>query len=225
MKKIFIGWDSREDVAYQVCKFSINRHKTIDLEIIALKQIELRELGVYYREVDKLASTEFSLTRFLVPYLSNYQGFSIFCDCDFLFKDDIQKLFNLIDTTKAVSVVKHDYNPINTTKMDGKTQHLYPRKNWSSLIVFNNQHPSNQKLTKEIVNTETPAYLHRFSWLQDHEIGEIPYEWNYLIGWYQDLDNPKALHYTEGGPWLSEYKDCQFSQDWINEYNLMKNDI
>ncbi len=225
MKKVFIGWDSREDIAYQVCKFSINRLKTSDLEIIALKQNELRSSGDYYREIDALASTEFSLTRFLVPHLSNYSGLSIFCDCDFLFKEDIQNLFNLVDTTKAVSVVKHDYNPLNKVKMDGKTQHLYPRKNWSSLIVFNNSHPSNLKLTKEIVNTETPAYLHRFSWLQDDEIGEIPYEWNYLVGWYQDLNKPKALHYTEGGPWFSKYKDCQFSQDWIDEYNLMKNDI
>jgi lipopolysaccharide biosynthesis glycosyltransferase len=223
-QKIFIGWDSREEVSYQVCEFSI-RVRTSQIEITPLKQSDLRKKNIYQRPVDILASTEFSITRFLTPYLSEYRGFSIFIDCDFLVKDDIQKLFNSIDKTKAVSVVKHDYIPSEKIKMDGKKQHIYPRKNWSSLIVFNNEHPSNKKLNLEMVNNETPQFLHRFSWLSDDEIGEISHEWNYLVGWYNDIKEPKAIHYTEGGPCFEEYKDCEFSKDWLYEYYLMKENL
>jgi lipopolysaccharide biosynthesis glycosyltransferase len=222
MNKIFIGWDSREPVAYDVCKFSIERNTNSDIQILPLKQQELRNSEIYFRDIDKLASTEFSITRFLTPYLSEYKGFSIFMDCDFLVKDDILKLFNSVDKSKAVSVVKHDYTPIRNKKMDGKEQHIYPRKNWSSMIVFNNEHPSNKKLNLEMVNNETTQFLHRFSWLLDEEVGEISYEWNYLSGWYNDIEKPKAIHYTEGGPWFEDYKDCDFSKDWLYEYYLMK---
>lgn len=226
MNKIYVGWDSREPVAYDVCKFSIERHnKNKNIEIHPLKQHSLRELGFYKRPIDKLASTEFSLTRFLVPYLSNYEGFSVFVDCDFLWTDDAQKLFDSVDKTKAVTVVKHDYAPSEKTKMDGKTQHIYPRKNWSSMIVFNNEHQSNKKLNLDMVNNETPQYLHRFSWLNDDEIGEVSHEWNYLVGWYTDgkKNKPKAIHYTEGGPWFENYVDCDFGREWLYEFYLMKN--
>jgi lipopolysaccharide biosynthesis glycosyltransferase len=208
-KKIFVGWDSREQVSYDVCEYSIQRHSNVNYPILPLKQSELRQNGLYYREIDLLASTEFSLTRFLTPYLSEYKGYSIFMDCDFLITDDIDNLFNSIDKTKAISVVKHDYTPSEKIKMDGKQQHIYPKKNWSSLIVFNNEHPSNKKLDLEMVNNQTPQFLHRFSWLSDEEIGEISYEWNYLVGWYNDIEKPKGIHYTEGGPWFPEYKDCE----------------
>lgn len=222
--KIYIGYDSREIVAYEVCKFSIERHnKNKNISVHPLKQNSLRELGLYNRPEDKLASTEFSLTRFLVPFLSNYQGFSIFVDCDFLYTTDIEALFESVDKTKALSVVKHDYVPNEKTKMDGKTQHIYPRKNWSSMMVFNNAHPSNKKLNLDLVNKETPQYLHRLSWLNDDEIGSIPHEWNYLVGWYDDIEKPKAIHYTEGGPWFENHKDCEFSKEWLYEFYLMKN--
>jgi lipopolysaccharide biosynthesis glycosyltransferase len=220
-KKIFIGWDSREKIAYDVCEHSIKRNCNKNIPIYPLKQSDLRTNNLYIREIDTLASTEFSLTRFLVPYLSNYSGFSIFMDCDFLITEDIQKLFGLVDKTKAVSVVKHDYTPSEKIKMDGKQQHIYPRKNWSSLIVFNNEHPSNKNLNLEMVNNETPKFLHRFSWLSDNEIGEIPHKWNYLVGWYNDLETPSAIHYTEGGPWFDEYVNCDFSKEWLYEYYLM----
>jgi len=221
MNKIFIGWDSRENIAYEVCKFSIERHnKNRNVAIYALKQNDLRELGIYTRPIDNLASTEFSLTRFLVPFLSDYMGFSIFMDCDFLIQSDIQELFETIDKSKAVSVVKHNFIPKNTTKMDGKTQHIYPRKNWSSLMVFNNNHPSNKKLNIELINNESPQYLHRLSWLEDKEIGDINHTWNYLVGWYNDLEKPKAIHYTDGGPWFNDYYNCDFSKEWLHEYYL-----
>lgn len=219
--KIFIGWDSREPVAYKVCSFSIKRHnKNKNVSIYPLKQKTLRELGIYNRPIDNLASTEFSLTRFLIPFLSDYVGFSVFMDCDFLIQSDIQELFDTIDKSKAVSVVKHDFIPKNTTKMDGKIQHIYPRKNWSSLMIFNNAHPSNKKLTLELVNNESSQYLHRLSWLDDKEIGDIDHTWNYLVGWYNDLEKPKAIHYTDGGPWFNDYYNCDFSKEWLYEYYL-----
>lgn len=212
---IYIGYDEREDIAYRVAKHSASNHL-----VSPLIQSKLRARRVYTREVDKLASTEFSLTRFLVPYLNDYNGWALFVDCDVLFLEDPQHLFNLADDKYALMCVKHDYKPTAATKMDGRQQHLYPRKNWSSVMLFNCSHPSNKKLTPDLVNTATPAYLHRMSWLDDSEIGELPLAWNYLVGWYnkQDHGKPKLLHYTEGGPWLANYKDCEFAEEWNKAY-------
>ena len=167
--------------------------------------------------MDENASTEFSLTRFLTPALSNFKGWSLYCDCDFLFLDDIQELFDLADSKYAAMVVKHDYKPKSNTKMDGQIQFPYPRKNWSSLILFNNEHPSHKFLD---VNGMTPAELHQFDWIADKDLGELPERWNWLVGYYDDLwayDDPSALHYTDGGPWFEETKDCDYSDLW-NQY-------
>ncbi len=209
--KVFVGYDNREDIAFRVCQHSIKRYQP-DAEVIALRQKELRKNNDYWRPEDKLASTEFTFTRFLVPHLMNYQGWAVFVDCDFVWEEDIAELFKLADPKYAVMVVQHDYNPSSSTKMDGKSQHQYPRKNWSSMILWNCGHPSNQALTKEVVNSETGAFLHRFQWLKDEEIGSISHEWNWLVNWYKEPEQgkPKAIHYTEGGPWFENYKDCEY---------------
>ena len=217
--KVFIGWDSREDIAYQVAKRSIEMHSTIPVDIQPLKQKELRRDGWYTREVDKLASTEFTFTRFLLPELCNFEGWALFIDCDFVFKNDIKELFDQIDDNYALMCAQHDYTPKEgSIKMDGQVQQQYPRKNWSSMMLINCGHPSNHVVTKSFVNNEahTGAYLHRFSWLKNEEIGEISHEWNWLVGWYAEPEDgtPKALHYTEGGPWFEEYKDCEYAKDW-----------
>lgn len=218
--KIFIGYDSREDLASQVCKHSILTHQP-SADIHLLKQPQLREQGIYYRSYDSLGSTEFSITRFLVPYINNYQGWALFCDCDFLFLTDIAELFALADDSYAVMCVKHEYTPDKQTKMDGAVQHQYPRKNWSSLVLYNCSHPSNSRLNIELVNNSTGLDLHRFAWLQDNEIGELPLAWNWLVGWNQEPrdGSPKALHYTEGGPWFQQYRQCEYSQLWIQYLN------
>ena len=214
---IYIGYDEREDVAYQVAKKTAGNHI-----ISPLIQSNLRATGDYWREPDKLASTEFSLTRFLVPYLNNYKGWALFVDCDVLFMSDPQELFDLADDRYALMCVKHNYKPISSTKMGGKTQHLYPRKNWSSVMLFNCTHSSNKKLTTELVNTQTPTYLHKISWLDDQEIGDLPVAWNYLVGWYNEKDHgkPKLLHYTEGGPWFDI--DCEYADQWKEIKNSTK---
>lgn len=218
--KIFIGWDSREDIAYQVARQSILKHTSIPVEIIPLKQKQLRKDGLYNRPIDTLSSTEFTFTRFLIPELMQYKGWALFIDCDFVFLNDIKDLIDQIDDQYAIMCAQHDYNPTEETKMDGKKQTQYPRKNWSSMMLINCEHPSNRCVTKEFVNdlTKTGAYLHRFSWLDDSEIGAISYEWNWLVGWYKQPKDgiPKALHYTEGGPWFKEYQDCEYNHEWYN---------
>lgn len=218
---IYVGYDSREDVAYRVLKSSIKRQ--CDRRIVSLIQSQLRESGIYTRDVDVLASTEFSFTRFLTPLLNGYDGWALFIDCDMLFLESPNKLFELADDKYAVMCVKHDYNPTSTIKMDGKVQHLYPRKNWSSVMLFNCSHPSNQKLTRDIVNSESGAFLHQMQWLKDEEIGELPKEWNWLIDWYKEPEDgtPKLLHYTEGGPWFKGYEDCAYADVWKRELSAL----
>ena len=170
-----------------------------------------------------MASTEFTFTRFLVPYLSGFTGWSLFIDCDFVFLDDVKKLFDQADKKYAIMCAQHDYTPKEGTKMDGKVQHQYPRKNWSSMMLINCSSYTNGVLGKELINDtlKTGAYFHRFSWVPDAEIGELSHEWNWLVGWYQEPKDgkPKALHYTEGGPWFKEYENCEYALEWYKAKN------
>jgi hypothetical protein len=204
MIKVYVGYDPREDIAYRVCRYSILKHCP------SAEVIPLTKPAVYTRLRDEQASTEFTFTRFLVPYLNNYQGWALYIDCDFLFTEDVSKLFALADEQYSVMVVKHDYKPTSTTKMDGQVQYQYPRKNWSSLILWN---CSKNKLDPDVVNTAPGQYLHRFQWLDDSQIGSIDKEWNWLVGWYKN-GSPKALHYTEGGPWFENYEFCEYHELW-----------
>ena len=213
---VFVGYDTREDIAYQVCEFSIKRFNA-NVAITPLVQHELRQKKIYWREIDKLASTEFTFTRFLVPHLMNFKGWALFIDCDIVFLEDVNNLFSLADDRYAVMCVKHEFNPKPGLKMDGQIQTVYPRKNWSSVVLWNCAHPSNEKVTVDSVNNPNfdGAYFHRFSWLKDEEIGELPCDWNWLVGWYKKDDGvPRAIHYTEGGPWFKNYRNCEFNQDW-----------
>jgi len=222
--KVFVGYDPREDIAYQVCKHSILTKQSA-ADVRPLVQKELRDAGWYKRPVDKLASTEFTFTRFLVPELANFKGWAVFMDCDMILTTDIKELFDQADDKYAVMCVQHDYTPKEGMKMDGQKQTVYPRKNWSSVVLFNCGHPSNAKLTQDMVNDPelNGAYFHRFSWLKDEEIGELDHTWNYLVGVYDDVETPKLIHYTEGGPWFENYRDCEFNELWKKElYDMFK---
>ena len=228
--KIFIGWDSRENIAYQVCKSSIELYASVPVEIVPLKQKTLRKEGIYTRPVDQLASTEFTFTRFLIPHLCKFKGWALFIDCDFVFKEDIANLFRCINNQYAVMCAQHDYTPQEGTKMDGQQQHNYPRKNWSSMMLINCEHPNNAVVTADFVNdtSKTGAYLHRFSWLDDSKIGKLSHEWNWLVGWYKEPKDgiPKALHYTEGGPWFKAYENCEYANEWYKSHiSFLKNNI
>lgn len=213
---VFIGWDSREEIAYEVAKHSLLQNASIDVNVNPIKQQYLIMQGLYTREVDPLASTEFTYSRFFTPYLAGFEGWALFCDCDFLYFGDVAELLQYQDESKAVACVKHDYTPKETTKMDGQEQTVYPRKNWSSFMLFNCSHPSTKKLTPEIVNSESGAFLHRMQWADDDEIGEIPTVWNWLEGWNDitETGRPKAVHFTSGGPWFENYQDVEFAEEW-----------
>ena len=216
---IYVGYDSKEDIAYRVCKHSILKKSSANVKIRSLKLYELIANKLYYRTIDPLASTEFTYSRFLVPTLNNFKGWAVFCDCDFLFFEDVEKILNNIDESKGVYCVQHDYTPKEKHKMDGQKQTIYPRKNWSSFILFNCSHSSNKKLSLDLVNSQTGSFLHQFKWLKDYEIGSLDERWNWLEGWTSKHNNKKpfAVHFTRGGPWFEEWQDVEFANEWIKE--------
>ena len=215
----FIGYDPKEDIAYRVCKYSLLKRSSNNVNVMSLKLDELVAKKLYTRPIDPLASTQFTYTRFLVPLLNNYQGWAVFCDCDFIFLNDVSNLFSNLDSSKAIYCVQHDYTPKEKHKMDGQKQTIYPRKNWSSLILFNCSHSSNKRLSVDLVNSETGSFLHQFKWLKDSEIGSLDERWNWLEGWTSKHNNKKpfAVHYTRGGPWFEEWQDVEFANEWIEE--------
>jgi len=219
--KIFVGYDSREDIAWQVCRHSLLRHARNELTVIPLRQTVLRELGLYTRPHDVGSSTEFSLTRFLTPYLAAQRGWVVFSDSDFLYTSDVRDVFESLDPTKALYCVHHDYTPAHRVKMDGKQQSTYPRKNWSSFMVFNCDHPDVQAFTPDVVNSASPAFLHRFEWIKsDADIGALDLDWNFLEGEYpKPNDTPRVIHYTNGGPWFDEWQGCDFANLWLDEHD------
>lgn len=206
MVNVYIGWDPREEEAFQVAKHSILKHSPrTQVHAVVKSDIEA------FDRSDSFASSEFTLTRFLVPYLNGYEGHSIFMDCDVLVNTDIQSIMNVIDPKDSVSCVQHeDYTPKSSYKMDKKKQFSYPRKNWSSVMVFNNE--KCKVLSPDIVNNSSPAYLHRMVWADS--IGNLHHTWNYLVGYYSDLDKPNIIHYTDGGPWFKDYENCEFAKEW-----------
>lgn len=212
MLKIFIGWDSRFPEPADVLRHSLLAHASIPLDIRYLK---LDELGLE-RAHDPRASTEFTYSRFLVPHLCGFRGKAIFMDNDMLCFGDIKELDDLDMSGLALRVVQHDYQPVNTVKMYGCEQSWYPRKNWSSLMLMNCE-----KLglwSKEVVATQTGAYLHRFQDIPDEQIGEIPTTWN-TLDWMDETT--KLIHYTNGGPWFDDYRDHPHAQVWYRARDAM----
>ncbi|TIU82677.1 MAG: glycosyltransferase [Mesorhizobium sp.] len=161
-------------------------------------------------------ATEFACSRFLVPRLAK-SGWALFMDCDMLVRADLQKLFALADPSKAVMVVKHDHRPRETVKMDGQAQTLYARKNWSSVILWNVDHPAHQALTTDLVNSVPGRDLHRFCWLDDAEIGALEVKWNWLVGHSDPEVNPSIVHFTDGVPTMPGYEDCAYADEWRAE--------
>jgi len=220
--KIFIGYDPVESVAWHTMAASIYRHST---RPVAIVPINLRNLeGIHNRAREPKQSNEFSISRFLVPYLCNYEGHAIFFDCDMMLRTDIAEILQVIETkpNKAVYVVKHTYEPRNDVKYLNTVQYKYPRKNWSSVVLWNCKHTKNRIITPEYVNTAEALTLHRFNWLEDEEIGELDVRWNWLVGEYDDPPKDiKNVHWTIGGPYFSEYAEADFSDEWFAEKALM----
>ena len=220
MLNLYIGYDSRESVAFYTLAHSILRRSSVPVSIAPVMQSQLR--GMYTRSRGPTESTEFSLTRFLVPALSGFRGWSIFMDCDMLCRADLAELQRHIAAQgdKAVLVCQHDYVPSTERKFLDQVQTRYPRKNWSSLMIFNNERCS--ALTPDYVNTASGLDLHRFKWVDDALIGSLPLEWNWLVGEYDFRPDAKIVHYTLGGPYFDDYRNCHYATEWFAEFESMR---
>ena len=219
---IFIGYDPSETIAANVLAFSIQRRASKPVAITFLMLDQLKE--IHTRERHPLQSTEFSFTRFLVPYLTGYKGDAVFMDCDMLMLDDIHRVIGEASNTFAPAcVVKHNHKPVNRTKMQGQLQTVYNCKNWSSLMLFRCQHSDCGRLTPEYVNTAEGLELHQFKWTTPSEVGRLPHRWNHLVGYDYEcpLDEVSCLHWTEGGPWWESYKDAPYADVWREELSEM----
>ena len=210
--KIFIGYDSREKIAFHVLSQSIIENSSIPVVITPIKLENFRKF--YKRKKSLRDSTEFSISRFLTPYLSNYEGYSLFLDCDFIVKGDIAKLIKIVskDKNKALWCVKHNHNPNETIKFLGEKQLKYNRKNWSSFVIYNNK--KCKILTPKFIEKANGLFLHQFQWTSDKSIGSLPKSWNVLVGYDRIPKNFKALHYTEGGPYFEKYRNSLGSKYW-----------
>ena len=220
--KVFIGYDPVESVAWHTMAASIYRQSSRPVAIVPVNLANLK--GIFNRPRDPKQSNEFSFSRFLVPYLCNYKGQGIFFDCDQLLRTDIAELFSVMEEQpgKAVYVVKHTYEPRNDVKYLNTVQYKYPRKNWSSVVLWNCEHLKNRVITPSFINTAEGLVLHRFGWLEDDDIGELDIRWNWLVGEYEDPPKDvKNVHWTVGGPYFNEFRDVDFSQEWLDEKELM----
>ena len=213
MIPIFVGYDPREAIAFHVCVNSIIRHASQPVSIIPVALNLFKD----YQETHTDGSNHFIYTRFLVPHLMEYTGWAIFIDGDMIVRDDITKLWDLRNPYNDVLVVKHDYQTKMTEKYLGSKNENYPRKNWSSVILWNCNSFPNRKLTPDFVQKATGAELHRFTWLEDSRIGELPKEWNWLPDEYGPDLNAKLLHYTLGTPCFHDFADTPQGAEWHRE--------
>lgn len=243
-RSVWIGFDPREGAAFAVARHTARHSCPVPIPVFGLILNNLRRRGLYdrpteWRKTDfgehmydviseAPMSTEFAISRFLVPYLAKQTfnnahqphnaGWALFFDTDMLVRGILTDLFDQADDQYAVMVVKHDYNPPEGTKMDGQKQLQYARKNWSSVMLFNCEHPANRALTPELVNTVPGRDLHRFCWLDDSEIGELGPEWNYLVGHHtaEQVPDPRIVHFTLGIPTMRGYEQCEYADEWFS---------
>ena len=216
---IYVGFDQKEAVAYHVFCQSLIDNSSLPLKIspIALKNLQK------YDEKHTDRSNDFVYSRFLIPFLNNFNGWALFVDGDMICQSDIKELFDLRDDSKAVMVVKHNYETKQEKKYLGNINENYPRKNWSSVILWNCNHSKHKILTPTFVSEQTGKFLHRFSWLEDKDIGELPLEWNWLAIEYEDNTKAKIIHYTLGTPCFSDYKNTAMAEIWYKYYSRLNN--
>ena len=211
---IFVGFDQREAVAYHTFVQSIIDNSSIPVRFLPLNTKSLSD----YKEVHNDGSNDFIYSRFLVPYMMNFKGWAIYADGDMVCLEDIKKLWDQRDNKFAVQVVKHNYKTKIKNKYFGNKNEDYPRKNWSSVIVWNCQHPKNKILTPDFISQKEGSFLHRFSWLEDIEIGELPKTWNWLALEYEEKKDINLIHYTIGTPCFEEYENSSLSSYWKKSF-------
>ena len=214
MINVFIGFDEGEKVSYHILSESIRRQSSVPVSITPLC---LSNIPEFKRELQPNQSTEFAFSRFLVPYLSDYKGWSLFLDSDMMFRDDIKNLWDMIDKDKSIMCCKHDYVPKQNVKFRGAKNEPFPKKNWSSFMLMNNERC--KMLTKEFVETATGLELHQFKWTHEENIGELPLEWNWLVSEYDYNKNAKNVHWTLGCPYFKDYAKSDYADEWFRLYN------
>lgn len=225
--RVYIGYDSREPEAYAVAESSLLRHASVPVSVTPLNAQRLAENGLLRRPTDLRgqrydipsnapASTEFAISRFLVPFLAQ-TGWALFVDSDVVFMGDVAELFALADPRYALMRVMHDHRPVNSLKMDGQAQTSYPRKNESSVMLFNCDHAANKRLSLVDVQERRGFDLHQFFWLHDLEIGALPMEYNWLVNVEPKPANPKIAHFTLGGPFTPGWHGAEHDEIWLRE--------
>lgn len=207
---LVVGFDQREAIAYHTFCQSVLEKASLPVQFLPLAVNTLQG----YRESHTDGSNAFIYSRFLTPYLNDFKGWAIFADGDMICQSDIRALWDLREPDKAVMVVKHDYQTKASQKYLGNKNENYPRKNWSSLVLWNCAHPAHRILTPEFVQKQTGAFLHRFTWLEDSMIGELPREWNWLTTEYEDNHAAHLLHYTLGTPCFRDYQNADMADEW-----------
>jgi len=217
--KLVVGFDQRESIAYHVFIQSVIDNSSLPVSFFPLSLNIMK----FYEETHTDKSNQFIYTRFLTPYINNFSGWAIFADGDMICQADIKELWELRDETKALQVVKHNYKTKAKKKYLGNINEDYPKKNWSSLILWNCAHEKHKILTPEFVASQTGKYLHRFSWLSENEIGELPKEWNWLAIEYPENKNAKLIHYTLGTPCFKEYQFTDMANIWYKTYSRATN--
>ncbi len=210
MIRLMVGFDQREAVAFHTFVQSVINVTSLPVSVMPLVLNALPG----YTETHNDGSNTFIYSRFLTPYLTNFEGWAIFADGDMICREDLKNLWDLRDDRYAVMVVKHDYQTKAHQKYLGNKNENYPKKNWSSVILWNCAHPKNKNLTPDFVMSKDGKFLHRFSWLDDSDIGEIPKEWNWLTTEYPDNYQAKLLHYTLGTPCFKDYKTSAMANLW-----------
>ncbi|MFN7713639.1 MAG: glycosyltransferase [Curvibacter sp.] len=207
---LVVGFDQREAIAYHVFCQSVLEKASVPVQFTPLAENAL----VGYKETHTDGSNRFIYSRFLTPHLCDFQGWAIFTDGDMVCQTDIKELWDLRDESKAVQVVQHDYQTKASVKYLGNKNENYPRKNWSSLILWNCAHPAHRVLKPEFIQKQTGAYLHRFKWLTDDQIGALPPVWNWLAIEYPENSEAKLIHYTLGTPCFKDYAGTSMADRW-----------
>jgi len=218
--RVFVGFDPREAVAFHVCVHSIIRHASVPVSITPLA---LNTLAGFYEETHE-GTNAFVHSRFLVPYLCGYKGQALFIDGDMVLMDDVAKLFQYLPNDCDVAVCKHDYKTKHPVKYWGQPNKDYPKKQWSSVVLWNCSYPANEALTPDYVAKASSQHLHRFEWIKDERrIGSIPLEWNWLCDEQPHNETAKLYHWTLGIPAISAYEDADHCQIWFDELHRTTN--
>lgn len=225
VRKVFIGWDAKEVAAYDVAACTLQKHSSQELDIVPLKLDALRKSGFLwnvgpgYGDIldDVSPSTEFSRTRFLLPFLVEH-GWALYCDCDVVALGDVEEIFQLgrSNPKYALFCAHHPDLAEVGEKMGGKYQRPYGRKNWSSVILWNCGHEAHKRLSLHQINHWPRRLLHRFSWLDDDEIGTLPPSWNWLVNVQPQPKVTKLAHFTLGGPWIPGYRPSAHDDLWLD---------